>query len=561
MADQEDVAFDKVLEVVGNDGKFQKVFNHFYNVGLVCFASMAYMNIVMTLNEPNHSCYVPGKENFSLSDETWKNLTLPTEKDNRGVESISSCKMYNISNFIDKPVENWNFTEADKIECAYGYDYDKTWYKRTVVSDEDWVCNKTLYQTNTFVFHRIGEIVGTFVFGQLGDTIGRKPVFYVSSVIIIVGRIMTTLTPSIYFLFAIASACSMLTSMSIFLSPLIIAMETSKEEDRAHIAMMQCIGWTLGMCIMPLTFWAVGDWVWFLMITTLPIGLFALYPKYMIESPRWLATKRHLERCANELNRIAKINGKKVEVTVKMLEEMLPDLKVENVFGIASLFTGWRLAKNTCMIIVCWSTAVLTYFVLILNSTRMGGNPFLSFMWQSLIEFPAYVLGRWIGDRLGRRFTNAFSFLSISLTCIPIILIVQDASNEYFSLALVVFVKFCCSITFFAVNLQSMEIYPTCLRQSGISIGSICANSLGVFGPYVVYLGTKYDVRYPYMIICVLCFLGFVCALFLPETLHHKLPNTLHEAQKFGKQQKFWALPQKPVEVEEDELKSLKTKQ
>lgn len=103
-----------------------------------------------------------------------------------------------------------------------------------------------------------------------------------------------------------------------------------------------------------------------------------------------------------------------------------------------------------------------------------------------------------------------------------------------------------------------MEIYPTCLRQSGISIGAICANSLGIFGPYVIYLGTEFDVRYPYMIMgklklqahqpsslndChlsilgSLCFIGFVCAMMLPETLHHKLPNTLHEAKKFGKEQ------------------------
>jgi hypothetical protein len=52
---------------------------------------------------------------------------------------------------------------------------------------------------------------------------------------------MTTITSSTYILFAIASLTSMLTSMSIFLSPLIIAMETSKDEDRAHIAMMQVI--------------------------------------------------------------------------------------------------------------------------------------------------------------------------------------------------------------------------------------------------------------------------------------------------------------------------------
>lgn len=299
----------------------------------------------------------------------------------------------------------------------------------------------------------------------------------------------------------------MLTSMSIFLSPLIIAMETSKEEDRAHIAMMQCIGWTLGMCIMPLVFWVVRDWVWFLMITTLPIILFAMYPKYMIESPRWLATKRHLHKCAHELNRIAKINGKKVTVTTKMLEEMLPDVKVEKVFGIASLFTGWRLAKNTLLIISCWSCVSLTYFILVLNSTRMGGNPFLSFLYQSAIELPAYVGGRWVGDRIGRRFTNAISFLCMTLTCIPIMFFVKD---DYLTTTiLVVFVKFCSSVTFFAVNLQAMEVYPTCLRQSGISVGAICANSLGLFGPYVIYLGTEFDVRYPYVIIGELGNFGF----------------------------------------------------
>jgi OCT family organic cation transporter-like MFS transporter 4/5 len=156
---------------------------------------------------------------------------------------------------------------------------------------------------------------------------------------------MTTLTASMYYVYVIASVMSMLTSMSIFLSPLIIAMETSKEEDRAKIAMLQCVGWTIGISIMPMVFWVVRDWVWFLMITTLPIGLFTLYPKYMIESPRWLATKRYLTRCANELNRIAKINGKKVVVTEAMLADMLPNEKVEEVYGIASLFTGWRLVR------------------------------------------------------------------------------------------------------------------------------------------------------------------------------------------------------------------------
>lgn len=331
------------------------------------------------------------------------------------------------------------------------------------------------------------------------SSIGRRPVFYLSVILIIIGRIMTTFTASVYYLFAIASIISMLTSMSIFLSPLIIAMETSKEEDRGKIAMLQCIGWTIGISFMPFVFQFSRDWVWFLMLTTMPVGIFALWPKYMIESPRWLATKRHLSRCATELNRIARINKKDIVITEKILEEMLPDIKVEQVYGIASLFTGWRLSKNTILIITCWTTVSLTYFVLFMNSTRMGGNPFASFFYQSIVELPAYIIGKHLGDVVGRRFINAFSFLSMSIFSIPAVLLART-EHDFLLKLVVACIKFCSSITFFAVNLQSMEIYPTCLRQSGLAVGSIVANLFAAIGPYIIYLGSI-DARYPYMII------------------------------------------------------------
>jgi MFS family permease len=201
-----------------------------------------------------------------------------------------------------------------------------------------------------------------------------------------------------------------------------------------------------------------------------------------------------------ELNRIAKINGKSVVITEKLLKEMLPDEQVEQVYGIASLFTGWRLAKNTTLIIICWTNVSLTYFVLLMNSTRMGGNPFLSFAYQSMIELPAYLMGRWLGDVIGRRFTNALSFLGMSVFCVLAVLTARESEYETVLQIAVIIVKFFASVVFFAVNLQSMEIYPTCLRQSGIAVGTIVANILAMFGPYIIFVGTEYDVRYPYMI-------------------------------------------------------------
>jgi len=57
--------------------------------------------------------------------------------------------------------------------------------------------------------------------------------------------------------------------------------------------------------------------------------------------------------------------------------------------------------------------------------------------------------------------------------------------------SLVVFVKFCFTITFYVVHLVAMETYPTCVRQTGTSLGAVLGSSMGILGPYIVYLVSK----------------------------------------------------------------------
>jgi hypothetical protein len=48
-------------------------------------------------------------------------------------------------------------------------------------------------------------------------------------------------------------------------------MEISSARQRAHIALLQCMGWTVGMALAPLVAWAVGGhWKVFMVLTTLP---------------------------------------------------------------------------------------------------------------------------------------------------------------------------------------------------------------------------------------------------------------------------------------------------
>lgn len=69
--------FEKIMQKVGDSGPFQRRFNYLFNIGLVICASMVYMNLILALNVPNHWCHVPGREHANMSEELWKNLTLP----------------------------------------------------------------------------------------------------------------------------------------------------------------------------------------------------------------------------------------------------------------------------------------------------------------------------------------------------------------------------------------------------------------------------------------------------------------------------------------------------
>ncbi|XP_055905497.1 carcinine transporter [Eupeodes corollae] len=547
--------FCKIMEKAGSSGHFQNMYNGIFIVGLSCFGAMIYMNIILALNVPEHWCNVPGRERTNLTLNEWRDLTLPRERNNRKVETFSKCKMYD-RNYSDISWAVNSELDASPLnikECPYGYSYDKTWYERTIPTQEHWVCDKDMYVTNTFVVSRVTEVIGSFVLGQMGDTFGRRVVYYISVVLATIGRSFSIFSTSSFTMFLITSSLVALTVNSLFQSPLIVGMEISGEDDRTNIAMYQSFGWSIGTTLMPLLFWGLRDWVPFMWLTTLPTALVLVFYKYVIESPRWLISKRRYAEALVQFKTIANFNGRTFTITEKELAELYGNLEEEKVFGVASLFNGWRIAKNTMIMGFSWCVVAVSYFTLVLFSSRMGGNPFLNFLLQSVVEIPAYLVGKYLGDKYGRRLTNSVSFLICFMSCIPVVMFSQNPRYEHLTTFIAAFIKFLNAVTFFLVSLQAMEIYPTCLRQTGIALGTILCNAIGVLAPYLVHLGTKYDIRYPYFILGIIFLIGGCSGLFLPETLHNKLPDSLEEAKSFGKNQKFFSLP-KPHHQSAEEL-------
>lgn len=85
-----------------------------------------------------------------------------------------------------------------------------------------------------------------------------------------------------------------------------------------------------------------------------------------------------------------------------------------------------------------------------------------------------------------------------------------------------------------------MEVFPTCIRQSGLGFATLISQTISIGGPYVIYLGIT-DLKLPYMVMFLICLAGTIAVSFLPETVGMTLPETLEDANEFGTQDKFFS--------------------
>jgi hypothetical protein len=77
-----------------------------------------------------------------------------------------------------------------------------------------------------------------------------------------------------------------------------------------------------------------------------------LFYRTFPESPRWLVAKGKTKKCLSVLKQIAKENGTLLpDNSLEILEKL--ERRREKVCGYASLFSSWRLLRNSVLITSC----------------------------------------------------------------------------------------------------------------------------------------------------------------------------------------------------------------
>ncbi|KAH9381270.1 hypothetical protein HPB48_003251 [Haemaphysalis longicornis] len=375
----------------------------------------------------------------------------------------------------------------------------------------------------------------------MADKYGRKPIFYVTVTLAVLSGFGSVLASS----FAVFAAMRFVTSLldpQIDQLPYIILVELVGAKQRTLTLGVACLGWTLGMCLLPLVAYLSRTWVMLATVcTSCAIPLYC-YWKILPESPRWLLSQDRLPEASAILRRVAERNGVEPPADLdhklrKVQQSITAEDAMENSGSMLELITKPKIRKHLLILTAIWSGNNCAYGGLHINVTRLSGNEFLNFFYLALVEVPANAIGWWSMDRFGRRWTNVFFMLLTATSCWAPVIAPESGTV---GLVASIVAKFSTTAAFMMMYQQSAELFPTPLRSFSVGVLTALAASIAAVMPYLVYLG-RYGAWIPFLFLAILLTAAGIAAAFLPETRGYPLCQTVEDAEKFGNDQKFFS--------------------
>jgi len=268
--------------------------------------------------------------------------------------------------------------------------------------------------------------------------------------------------------------------------------------------------------------------------------LFIFYP-WIPESPRFLLNKGNFKKAVEVISSIREQNGdEKIEDLEEVLMTMV-DAEENSKMGILSLFKERSIFKLFTCIVVLYIVNDYFYMAGQLNATNLAGNMFVNFSLLALTELPVVFIGQAFIDRFGRRWSHVgIHCITTSLFLVNVLIVNMDGMGTAV-LVLSLLAKFFGNITWFIMWVQSIEAFPTSMRNTGINMSSSVSMLVGMTAPFFLKMH-DYDKRLPYIGFCILGVAGFIAAFFVPETKDISLPESTEHLDEIYRNMRYFEL-------------------
>ncbi|XP_077448472.1 organic cation/carnitine transporter 2-like [Stigmatopora argus] len=484
--------------------------------------------VIFVADTPSHRCLVPMGA-LNLTPE-WRRASVPTEEDGRPAE----CSRYRLDlirtySEAGAPPSDVNLSAVPREGCLDGWEYDRSVYVSTIVSEWDLVCEQKWKKPLTLSIYFGGFLAGSFFSGQLSDRFGRKKVLFVA----LAGQTLCSLVQGFchsWMPFVILYFLSGVFHISNYLAAYVLGTETLSPRVREFFSTAgSCLFFAVGYLLLPLHAYFIRDWRTLQLGITAPGFLLLILWWFIPESPRWLLSRGRVAEAE------AILKGAATKNHVEAPARIFPPRQKEggsgkNDVSVCVMLRSPNIRWMSAVLWLVWNTIAVAYLALSLNTSNLHGDAYFNCFLSGAVEIPAY-LATWIMfRRCPRRLTLAACLLASGFFLLATQLV--PAELDRVAVALEMMGKFSVTLAFGHVYAYSAELYPTVLRTTALGACSMAARIGSILAPYVLYL-RSYWVSLPYMLMGGLITTASLLSLLLPESFGMPLPETVDHMQPF----------------------------
>ncbi|KAM9856825.1 solute carrier family 22 member 7-like [Aulostomus maculatus] len=521
--------FENIISEINGFGRFQKMILVISFIGRFTLPCHFMLNNFIAA-VPSHHC-----DPSSLDDGgTWGTLTpaerlivsIPVEEDG----TLSSCQMFAEPQY-HLLFNSSNDTELPTVSCQSGWVYDNTTFKSTLTSQWDLVCDRRGKNKATATIFFIGVMFGAITFGSLSDRFGRRIMLLVSYLSGMLFAVASAFSTS-YMMFAVLRFFTGFCITGIVIVSTVLSVEWVDIENRKLVGVIDSLAWTFGNIAFAGIAYLVTDWRWLILSVTSPLIPAIFTWRWMPESARWLIANGKLEQAQTYLQKCAKMNQRE-ELNHRLKPETLSTIVVterkDRAYSYLDLIRTPKMRKLALHTGTVWFCVATAFYGISFNITGFGLNIYLTQFTYAFIELPAKLTVYYLLDKIGRRYTEVGSLLSVGV-CLGInIVIPKDMS--IFRTVVAITGKGFSSASFATVVLYSSELYPTVIRQNGMGYNSFMARLGVAVAPLILLLDDVWK-HLPQVVLCSAAVLGGMVASRLAETRDRCLPETIEDIEE-----------------------------
>jgi PHS family inorganic phosphate transporter-like MFS transporter len=397
----------------------------------------------------------------------------------------------------------------------------------------------------------IAAVIGATIFGRLLDVLGRKAVYGLELIILIIGALGSAfLVPvnGVYYLIMWRFVLGIGIGGDYATSSVIMSEYSNSKNRGRFIGMvfsMQSIGLVSGPLV-ALAFLTTGvypgiTWKLLLAIGAIPAAAVIYFRRKMPEPPKYSAiVKGKIDKAARDLSSYTRMNialtGTKVRARSHMtLRRMLTDKKlIALVIATAGswFLMDWALYGNSIMsseMLGFLVPANITGIAHVIRSTELSALIF------GVAAFPGYWIATFTMDRIGRKPIQIVGFTMMALS-FGILGIFTFLTTSAYILQFIIlygisyfFIEFGPNVTTFVVP---PEVFPISARGTGTGFAA-SGGKLGAFiGTFLnVFITSQFHLSGLFLVLSILSVLGLVVTItLLPEPKGKTLEESSRDA-------------------------------